>query len=493
MKTWLAALMLLLVAFPARADIVVDDDFDDGDADGWTEYNGVFSVSGGAYRLRSPSTGSDTRSVQGDPDWTNYRITCRFNLQKCKIAGVLFRVEAIESGAGAGRYYLFQIVDCARVEFCEVNYDGLSGSVLAWSDRPVPLNEWHRLRIDVLGNYATAWIDGEAVLSYDGFTSYPGGRIGLRAALGGIVLFDDVRVATEPFPFAVVDASDDGVFSLHWESAGPNVVYTVEQADPRLPGVWFPAPPAGQWPTSDLVWRTTVADARRLFYRVKAEVDGGVSRGAAVLFDDGSGGGGAMSFPTVQPALEAFSVEFWIRPLSHSDWNQNIAAAGAWGQFVFHTTDAGAIYAGTDLRTRFTPDEIPAGTLRLYEWQHFTYVYDGTVGRLYRNGELLGEKPQNPPAPWTGFRLGSTAGDTMHGSIDELRIYDRALTADEVSFHYNGGYGRYGTNEPGLLAGWHFDEGDGIHAWDYSGHWHLGTLGENASWGTGIVQPPPGS
>lgn len=78
----------------------------------------------------------------------------------------------------------------------------------------------------------------------------------------------------------------------------------------------------------------------------------------------------------------------------------------------------------------------------LRKWQHVVATKDGAKMRLYINGELVaqGEDPSELPS---GLRLlvgklypGS--GDRpFAGQLDELAIYNRALTLEEIGTHYH--------------------------------------------------------
>ncbi len=199
---------------------------------------------------------------------------------------------------------------------------------------------------------------------------------------------------------------------------------------------------------------------------------------------------------TLTNIVEDFSVELWIYPYSHRNYNQQIRALGGWKQFVFHTTDSGALYVGTDVSSRFSPTHLPAGTLALNEWQHFVFTYDFSTrsARFYRNGVLLAAKAQNQHIGWSGFRIGIPGANGVDGRVDEVRIYDRVLTAGEVAEHYAAGAGTQGAPEAGLVAGWHLDEGTGAAAADYSGNGHPGSVLNGAQWVSGRVvpdNPPP--
>jgi len=66
-------------------------------------------------------------------------------------------------------------------------------------------------------------------------------------------------------------------------------------------------------------------------------------------------------------------------------------------------------------------------------WVHFVHIYEDGVTKLYLNGELVvtwsavGSIEEN-----TTLRFGRFHKGTLDGSMDDVRIYDRALTADEV-------------------------------------------------------------
>jgi hypothetical protein len=60
------------------------------------------------------------------------------------------------------------------------------------------------------------------------------------------------------------------------------------------------------------------------------------------------------------------------------------------------------------------------------------------------------------------------------GIIDEVRIYDRALSAEEIRANM---HTRLSGDEPGLVGYWDFDEGMGQIVYDLSGNGNDGQLG----------------
>jgi RHS repeat-associated protein len=144
----------------------------------------------------------------------------------------------------------------------------------------------------------------------------------------------------------------------------------------------------------------------------------------------------------------AFSVAFWVLPTALSDWNTFVGAkvdlsyvdangnANPWGGFVLHTTAQGQVYTGTaDLEANHWLIA-PAGTMQVQQWQHYVFTFDQGTGCLYRNGTLLLRREGLPlPQPWQGVLIGGSRLTTpcpFQGSIDELRVYDRALPAAQV-------------------------------------------------------------
>ena len=95
----------------------------------------------------------------------------------------------------------------------------------------------------------------------------------------------------------------------------------------------------------------------------------------------------------------------------------------------------------------------------LNAWYHIVGTYDGSYQRLYVNGQEValllfsGDLDDTAGRNVIGIdsRLDPTYG-IMNGLIDEVRIYNRALSAEEVRYHYNRG---------GPVGHWKFDEGSG--------------------------------
>ena len=124
-------------------------------------------------------------------------------------------------------------------------------------------------------------------------------------------------------------------------------------------------------------------------------------------------------------------------------------------------------------------------------WHHIVAIREGCELLIYVDGELDASRSLAGTNHNLGFLAIGQKGDGpgyMACMLDEMRVYSRALSEAEILDHYNGGDGIKGeADDVGLVAGWHFDEGQGIVTADYTGNFKTGVLRNGATWGPGIV------
>ena len=96
----------------------------------------------------------------------------------------------------------------------------------------------------------------------------------------------------------------------------------------------------------------------------------------------------------------------------------------------------------THARIRFGDDWVNVpGRIPLGEWVHIAATYDSETNdrKVYLNGELLETKNHTQDAHFSTVmaigRQGDYDGEYWHGLIDELAVYDRALSLSEVTFN----------------------------------------------------------
>ena len=83
----------------------------------------------------------------------------------------------------------------------------------------------------------------------------------------------------------------------------------------------------------------------------------------------------------------------------------------------------------------------PSDTLSIGEWYHIVATNDLSIARLYLNGVEIGTDTTPVTTKMTNTNIvdiGASGGTRyFKGLIDEVRIYNRALSPAEILQHYN--------------------------------------------------------
>jgi hypothetical protein len=119
-------------------------------------------------------------------------------------------------------------------------------------------------------------------------------------------------------------------------------------------------------------------------------------------------------------------------------------------------------------------------------WHHLAWTYDGSTLACYVDGGATGVKMWVVPgrsvvAEREQFRIGSLADGTnpFGGAIDDVRIYDYALSVDQIVTVMTPAVS-------GLMAYWPLDENTGRVVADVAGGFH-GTLAGSVAWTEGQI------
>jgi concanavalin A-like lectin/glucanase superfamily protein len=132
------------------------------------------------------------------------------------------------------------------------------------------------------------------------------------------------------------------------------------------------------------------------------------------------------------------TIEGWMNPTANG--------AGSWRAMAVKETTGGLSWAlypfgdnGFPSAHAFTSSELWAvGTTKpaLNTWTHVAATYDGTTIRLYLNGVQNATRAQTGAlvASTQPLRLGGDAiwSEWFQGTLDEIRVYNRALSASEI-------------------------------------------------------------
>jgi parallel beta-helix repeat protein len=180
---------------------------------------------------------------------------------------------------------------------------------------------------------------------------------------------------------------------------------------------------------------------------------------------------------------EAITIEAWIKPeemdfwwakmiviKADSDyWDWNIPASSY--EFLVRNYPEGSynVEFSAEFETGHAGYRTDNGPLTLHEWNHVVATYNGSSMKIYVNNACVLEQPQSGVIkhswlPNMTLQIGSFISTRpgydsvcyFHGSIDEVAVYSRALTDEEIQEHYlNGlnGLGYYSRSVHNLNTG----------------------------------------
>jgi hypothetical protein len=137
------------------------------------------------------------------------------------------------------------------------------------------------------------------------------------------------------------------------------------------------------------------------------------------------------------------------------------ASGGSYGFLFTHNGSAAPYFALTD--TGNTGHYLQGADLSAGGWVHYVGTYDGSVMHLYVNGSIdesgggsgntgTFNLQQNTDDLWFGRVYNPTLGLNLGGAIDDIRIYNRALSSTDVTalYAYDGVVAK--TNVPYALS-----------------------------------------
>jgi hypothetical protein len=313
---------------------------------------------------------------------------------------------------------------------------------------------------------ATLYVNGEQVASGTGVyfansddhspEAAPNGPAGL--SLGG---YNNTEPGANPFhgrvdEFAFYDyeLAPEQILA-HYENAinpAPAVTYeSLVQSDGPVAFLRFDEPPfrpaanlgtLGATATGNVLFTTNDQAGPR-----PPDLPGFESDNAAVPFD-GVSSHVSVPNPSGLDIAGQITLEAWINPEAAQAAVTDIVARGNAADGTVGVAlrildgNAYSIQASDGITIEGASSSIPPSDLGGGDWIHLAGTFDGGEWRLYRNGVEVASEVGNVGAPqldngeWSIGAGDAGRGQLFAGRIDEVAIYDRALSAGRIAAHH---------------------------------------------------------
>jgi len=350
------------------------------------------------------------------------------------------------------------------------------------------IGTWHYYAAVVSGSTVTLYIDGSQVAQSTTFpatTAYDATPVGIGADPGAEYCnctIDDVRIWNRALSASEVQALYDatagqdyttglvGWWKLDDGSSGTTPLTATDSSGNGNTGTLTNGP---TWTTGKI--------------------------GNALTFN---GTSQYVSVPAAAlPSDNTFTASLWFKTTASGVLmsEQDAAVGGTpthFDPFLYVETTGvlhGGIFAGT------TPSLVTSAAVNDGNWHNAALVVN-SFQTLYVDGALIGTFSGAPEGPYayvylgTGYAGGAWPNTNnswfyFNGTIDDVRIYNRALSAVDIAglYQYSGTtiIPPAGCAPTGLVGWWKMDEGTGTTTADSSGGGNTGTLVAAPTWTTG--------
>ena len=151
------------------------------------------------------------------------------------------------------------------------------------------------------------------------------------------------------------------------------------------------------------------------------------SSNSAYYFD----GNGDYLETTNIPSFDNYTISLWAMPASSGTYEAMFSSYNDSGNGFQIDLD------GSNFHIRKSGGNIVLSTAQLEVWTFIAFTYDGTNSIGYINDNITVSDPGGT-TEFNRFRIGRNRNGNTYftGAIDELRIYNRALTASEISSRF---------------------------------------------------------
>jgi beta-lactam-binding protein with PASTA domain len=319
----------------------------------------------------------------------------------------------------------------------------------------LPAGEWHHVAVTKSASAVDLYADGK-----------PAAHRGLTGPAA--VILGDATIGAWSSPWAGLERRFNGTLDdiqMYTRALTESEIKTVMTGSQAAPDTNAPAPLA-HWTFDETAGRTAADSAGKC---------NGVLTGGPVWQPSGGKSGGALKFDgsndvvvtdfVLDPAAGAFSVFAWVK--GGTAGQVIVSQDGAAGGVDWLATDsAGRLMTAPVGSGRFAKSLISDKPITDGQWHEVGLVWDGTSRTLYVDGTSVAtDKAGAAASSKGGLNIGAgknlTAGTFWSGLIDDVRIYDKAMTPKSES--------QPTANEADLLARWALDETAGRSAADSVG------------------------
>jgi len=374
---------------------------------------------------------------------------------------------------GSNRMYMHALDNDIRI------YGVDNGAIFVNLDagyNQISVNRWYFVTALKDSTKVKLYINGEfqnevSVSMTDGWTNrfYIGSYLGASRDFNGLI--DDVRIYNYARTASQIQQDYNEGFAAYFGPVGEGIPTKDCDNDPAscmdygLAGYWNFEEGGGTtaYDQSDEENNGTLTDGP-YYTRGINSLSGGVAGGSALEFDGVDDYVDCGNGASVQ--LTVGTVEAWIKTTKTDAYAGMVQKQFAYG--LFHKGSVLAAYDWSGAGWNEGNTSIADGN-----WHHVVFIFDsGVANGSYFYVDGAHEKTFTYTISNQTVNLyigqGTPTSERFLGLIDEVRIYNRALSAEEVRYHYN---------RSGPVAHWRFDEGDGQTAFDESANDNDGTLG----------------
>ncbi len=181
----------LLVFQQAYAASLFSDNFNDGQADGWSTQNGSWSVvtdSGSPVYYQSST--SEGRASTGSSSWTNYSVEARVKVDNWNGSNRVYVAGRYQDG---NNFYAASLYNSTGGKLEIRKKVGGSSTTLATKDYTLSTGTWYTVKLELNGSTLNMYVNGQLQLTASD-SSLSSGGIGL-VAYKTVTKFDDVSVS----------------------------------------------------------------------------------------------------------------------------------------------------------------------------------------------------------------------------------------------------------------------------------------------------------